>query len=77
MRDNCPKYFHAAHSHSSVVRSENTQERYNQCQNINSRCTFKSLKAVTDIIRCPSRVNPVPPHPTCGGPKTSQGQLWL
>ncbi|WP_071987788.1 ogr/Delta-like zinc finger family protein [Pantoea sp. Sc1] len=74
---NCPKCSHAAHTRSSVQLSENTKERYNQCQNINCGCTFKSLETVTDIIMCPGKVNPAPPHPSRVTTKTAQGQLWL
>ncbi|WP_071783587.1 ogr/Delta-like zinc finger family protein [Pantoea sp. AS-PWVM4] len=74
---NCPKCKHAAHTRSSVQLSENTKERYNQCQNINCGCTFKSLETVTDIIMCPGKVTPVPPHPSRTGDRALQGQLWL
>jgi len=49
----------------------------NQCQNINCGCTFKSLETVTDIIMCPGRVNPAPPHPSRATAKALQGNLWL
>jgi len=76
---NCPKCSHAAHTRSSLVLSENTKERYNQCQNINCGCTFKSLETVTDIIMCPGKVNPAPPHPAPikNDTRTAQHQLWF
>lgn len=70
---NCPLCQHAAHTRSSVQITQKTKERYNQCQNINCGCTFKSHETVADIIMNPGQTNPVPPHPD--GKK--QGNLWL
>ncbi|MEK6305791.1 MAG: ogr/Delta-like zinc finger family protein [Pantoea dispersa] len=70
---NCPICGHAAHTRSSNQVSKETKERYNQCQNINCSCTFKSLETVAQIISCPGKINTVPPHPDRG----SQQVLWL
>ncbi|WP_241626027.1 ogr/Delta-like zinc finger family protein [Rosenbergiella epipactidis] len=64
---NCPLCHDAAHTRSSVKMSNDTKERYNQCQNINCGCTFKSLETVTAIITRPQLVTPVPPHPSSNG----------
>lgn len=50
---NCPLCQHAAHTRSSVQITKQTKERYNQCQNINCGCTFKSHETVADIIMNP------------------------
>ncbi|WP_072032274.1 ogr/Delta-like zinc finger family protein [Erwinia sp. 9145] len=70
---NCPVCGNAAHTRSSTQISKETKERYNQCQNINCSCTFKSLETVSAIITQPAKVNPVPPHPD----RRLQGALWL
>ncbi|WP_210522965.1 ogr/Delta-like zinc finger family protein [Pantoea ananatis] len=70
---NCPMCGNAAHTRSSFQVSKNTKERYNQCQNINCSCTFKSHETVTDIIMTPAKVASVPPHPDRG----SQQVLWM
>ncbi|MCU5773056.1 ogr/Delta-like zinc finger family protein [Erwiniaceae bacterium BAC15a-03b] len=70
---NCPLCGNAAHTRSSFQVSKETKERYNQCQNINCGCTFKSHETVAEIIMAPGRVKPVPPHPD----RTLQGALWL
>nr|WP_159464937.1 ogr/Delta-like zinc finger family protein [Scandinavium goeteborgense] len=70
---NCPLCQHAAHTRSSVQITQKTKERYNQCQNINCGCTFKSHETVADIIMSPGQTNPVPPHPD----RKQQGILWL
>ncbi|MGP0152804.1 ogr/Delta-like zinc finger family protein [Pantoea ananatis] len=49
------------------------KERYNQCQNINCSCTFKSRETVSEIIMSPGKVKAVPPHPGRG----QQQPLWL
>ncbi|WP_241649672.1 ogr/Delta-like zinc finger family protein [Rosenbergiella collisarenosi] len=64
---NCPLCQQAAHTRSSVQITNDTKERYNQCQNINCGCTFKSHETVTAIIAAPKVVNPVPPHPSRSG----------
>lgn len=74
---NCPICLHAAHTRSSLQLSENTKERYNQCQNINCGCTFKSLESVTDIIMNPGKISPVAPHPSRANRRELQGNLWL
>ncbi|AUY26245.1 ogr/Delta-like zinc finger family protein [Cronobacter sakazakii] len=70
---NCPECGHAAHTRSSTQISKTTKERYNQCQNINCSCTFKSLETVAAIITKPAKVTPVPPHPN----RKAQQVLWL
>ncbi|WP_407223659.1 ogr/Delta-like zinc finger family protein [Enterobacter roggenkampii] len=70
---NCPLCQHAAHTRSSVQITKQTKERYNQCQNINCGCTFKSHETVADIIMNPGKTNPVPAHPD----GKQQGFLWL
>ncbi|EXU76041.1 ogr/Delta-like zinc finger family protein [Erwinia mallotivora] len=70
---NCPVCGHAAHTRSSQQISKDTKERYNQCQNINCSCTFKSLETVVTIITKPGAINPVPPHQN----RHQQGALWL
>ncbi|GEM_PF-522316 len=47
---NCPLCGNAAHTRSSFQVSATTKERYNQCQNINCSCTFKSHETVSEII---------------------------
>ncbi|WP_271460995.1 ogr/Delta-like zinc finger family protein [Pantoea leporis] len=70
---NCPLCGKAAHTRSSFQVSATTKERYNQCQNINCSCTFKSHETVSEIIMKPGTVKPVPPHPG----RNQQQQLWL
>ncbi|QCT18511.1 transcriptional regulator [Jejubacter calystegiae] len=64
---NCPKCGSAAHTRSSYQVSNTTKERYNQCQNINCGCTFKSLETVAGIISEPHIIQSVPPHPGRSG----------
>jgi len=70
---NCPLCGNAAHTRSSFQVSATTKERYNQCQNINCSCTFKSHETVSEIIMKPGSVKPVPPHPG----RNQQQALWL
>jgi len=70
---NCPLCGNAAHTRSSFQVSATTKERYNQCQNINCSCTFKSHETVSEIIMKPGSVKPVPPHPG----RNQQQPLWL
>ncbi len=70
---NCPLCGNAAHTRSSFQVSATTKERYNQCQNINCSCTFKSHETVSEIIMKPGSVKPVPPHPG----RSQQQALWL
>ncbi|HBH6886948.1 ogr/Delta-like zinc finger family protein [Serratia bockelmannii] len=53
--------------------SENTKERYHQCQNINCSCTFVTLESIQRQIVSPGKVDIVPPHPT----RSNQGTLWI
>ncbi|WLS79730.1 ogr/Delta-like zinc finger family protein [Erwinia pyri] len=70
---NCPLCGNAAHTRSSNQISTETKERYNQCQNINCGCTFKSLETISAIIMRPGEVKSVPPHPG----RNQQQMLWL
>ena len=70
---NCPLCGNAAHTRSSFQVSKETKERYNQCQNINCSCTFKSHETVSEIIMWPGSFKPVPPY--SGGNR--QQSLWL
>ncbi|MDU4661131.1 MAG: ogr/Delta-like zinc finger family protein, partial [Enterobacter hormaechei] len=47
---NCPKCGHAAHTRSSFRVSDNTKERYCQCQNINCGTTFVTHETVVRYI---------------------------
>lgn len=69
----CPKCHHAAHARTSRYLTENTKERYHQCQNINCSCTFMTMETIERFIVTPGSIDPVPPHPTVGG----QRPLWL
>ncbi|ELY1861267.1 ogr/Delta-like zinc finger family protein [Serratia marcescens] len=53
--------------------SENTKERYHQCQNINCSCTFVTLESIQRQIVSPGNVDIAPPHPT----RSNQGTLWI
>ncbi|WP_312109833.1 ogr/Delta-like zinc finger family protein [Pantoea septica] len=55
----CPLCQSAAHTRSSRYISNETKERYNQCQNINCSCTFKTHKSVTGMIVTPGKVEKV------------------
>ncbi|HGJ5883860.1 ogr/Delta-like zinc finger family protein [Arsenophonus sp.] len=66
---NCPLCGHAAHTRSSHQISENTRERYNQCQNINCGATFVSHESLTRFIARPGKIDPVTPH--CPGQQMS------
>ncbi len=70
---NCPLCGNASHTRSSFQVSKTTKERYNQSQNLNCGCTFKSHETVADIIMNPGKVKPVTPHPD----RNLQGGLWL
>ena len=64
---NCPKCGHAAHTRSSFRVSDNTKERYCQCQNINCGTTFVTHETVVRFIVTPGQVDYVPPHPLNSG----------
>ncbi|KAA6046630.1 transcriptional regulator [Pantoea sp. Bo_7] len=70
---NCPLCGTAAHVRSSFQVSADTKERYNQCQNLNCGCTFKSHETVTGVIMKPGAVEPVKPHPD----RNLQQVLWM
>jgi transcriptional regulator NrdR family protein len=53
----------SAHARSSRYLSENTKERYHQCQNVNCGHTFVTMETVERSIMSPGKVSPVPPHP--------------
>ncbi|MNG58045.1 DNA-binding transcriptional regulator [compost metagenome] len=62
----------AAHARSSRYLSENTKERYHQCQNINCSHTFVTMETISRTIVKPGHVVPVMPHPNHYG---QQGML--
>ncbi len=64
---NCPKCGHAAHTRSSFRVSDNTKERYCQCQNINCGTTFVTHETVVRYIVTPGLVDHAPPHPLNSG----------
>jgi transcriptional regulator NrdR family protein len=66
----CPICKNAAHTRSSRYLSENTKERYNQCQNINCGHTFKTMESFDGSIVKPSLICAVMPHPTSHGQQT-------
>ena len=63
----CPLCKYAAHTRSSRYLSENTKERYNQCQNINCSHTFVTHETFVRSIATPKESNPVQPHPMKSG----------
>lgn len=66
-------YKNAAHACSSRYITDNTKELYHQCQNINSRHTFKTIETFESSIMLPRRVIPAMPHPEGNGQQT----LWV
>ncbi|HDS1151303.1 TPA: ogr/Delta-like zinc finger family protein [Pluralibacter gergoviae] len=64
---NCPKCGHAAHTRSSFIVSEQTKERYCQCQNINCGATFVTHETVVRYIMTPGVIDNAPPHPAVSG----------
>lgn len=64
---NCPKCGQAAHTRSSFRVSDNTKERYCQCQNINCGATFVTHETVVRYIATPAVVVHAPPHPQSSG----------
>ncbi|QTP14961.1 ogr/Delta-like zinc finger family protein [Serratia symbiotica] len=64
---NCPKCGHAAHTRSSFRVSDQTKERYCQCQNINCGATFVTHETVVRYITTPNLIDHAPPHPSRGG----------
>ncbi|MFW8292657.1 ogr/Delta-like zinc finger family protein, partial [Klebsiella pneumoniae] len=50
---NCPKCGHAAHTRSSFRVTDQTKERYCQCQNINCGTTFITHETVVRFIMTP------------------------
>lgn len=69
----CPLCREAAHARSSRYISNETKERYHQCQNVNCGCTFVTLESLARYIMQPGKIEPAPPHPT----RYMQNQLWL
>ncbi|EFE24501.1 phage transcriptional activator, Ogr/Delta [Edwardsiella tarda ATCC 23685] len=69
----CPICGYAAHARSSRYLSENTKERYHQCQNVNCSHTFKTMETFQASIVLPGKVNPAVPHPERSG----QQPLWM
>ena len=68
----CPRCRHAAHARSSRYLSEETKERYHQCQNIDCGHTFVTMETVTSSIMIPGSINPAPPHA-----ENRQTVLWM
>lgn len=64
---NCPKCGHAAHTRSSFRVSDQTKERYCQCQNVNCGATFVTHETVVRYISAPTLINHALPHPISGG----------
>ncbi|MBT0484749.1 ogr/Delta-like zinc finger family protein [Morganella morganii] len=62
----CPLCGHAAHTRTSREFTNETKERYNQCQNINCGATFVSHETFVKYITKPNLINEVIPH-TAGG----------
>ncbi|MFV9997289.1 MAG: ogr/Delta-like zinc finger family protein [Arsenophonus endosymbiont of Dermacentor nuttalli] len=50
------------HARSSLQISNETKERYNQCQDINCGATFVSHETVARFISQPGKIEPVNPH---------------
>ncbi|WP_072082284.1 DNA-binding transcriptional regulator [Yersinia aldovae] len=69
----CPLCRESAHARSSRYLSENTKERYHQCQNINCGHTFKTMETFESSIMRPGEVTPAIPHPARSG----QQNLWM
>lgn len=63
----CPLCGHSAHTRSSCQLSDETKERYNQCQNINCGATFVSHETIARLITKPQLQDAVNPHPTKDG----------
>lgn len=59
----CPLCGQPANTRSSLQISNQTKERYNQCQNINCGATFVSHETVARFISQPGEIEPVNPHP--------------
>ncbi|HED3888739.1 TPA: ogr/Delta-like zinc finger family protein [Morganella morganii] len=62
----CPLCGHAAHTRTSREFTNETKERYNQCQNINCGATFVSHETFVKYITKPNLINEVIPH-SAGG----------
>jgi hypothetical protein len=64
---NCPKCGCAAHTRSSFRVSDQTKERYCQCQNINCGATFVTHETVVRYIVTPNLIGHAQPHPSMSG----------
>lgn len=62
----CPLCGHAAHTRTSREFTNETKERYNQCQNINCGATFVSHETFVKYITKPNLINEVIPHQAGG-----------
>ncbi|MCV4784526.1 ogr/Delta-like zinc finger family protein, partial [Escherichia coli] len=62
-----PKCGHAAHTRSSLRVTDQTKERYCQCQNINCGTTFITHETVVRFIMTPGVIDNAPPHPATSG----------
>ncbi|MDE9537268.1 ogr/Delta-like zinc finger family protein [Xenorhabdus bovienii] len=59
----CPVCKSNSHTRSSVWQSEETKERYNQCQNINCGTTFVTCESFIRVISKGNNINKVKLHP--------------
>jgi len=64
---NCPKCGYAAHTRSSHRVSDQTKERYCQCQNVNCGATFVTHETLVRYIVTPGLIEIVQPHPLSSG----------
>lgn len=64
---NCPLCRSAAHTRSSFQVSNQTTERYIQCQNIECGHTFVTHETFVRSITAPNLISAAPPHPQGGG----------
>ncbi|WP_437887776.1 ogr/Delta-like zinc finger family protein [Phytobacter sp. V91] len=59
----CPLCGNAAHTRSSFKVTNQTTERYCQCQNVECGHTFVTHESFVRSITTPTLVNAAPPHP--------------
>ncbi|MBH2916832.1 ogr/Delta-like zinc finger family protein [Serratia marcescens] len=65
------------HVRTSRYLSQQTKERYHQCQNINCGHTFKTMETYQCAIMTPGRVDAVPPHPIGASVEGQQQVMWM
>ncbi|HAT4516971.1 TPA: DNA-binding transcriptional regulator [Serratia marcescens] len=73
----CPLCRTAAHARTSRYLSQQTKERYHQCQNINCGHTFKTMETYQCAIMTPGIVDAVPPHPVGASVAGLQQVMWM